>query len=210
MKKKELLSVLVLVPVVLLGTTAFAQKNEAAGSGLNVYASPTYGFRVQYQGTLAESNKSEFVITLPSSNAQSGTVGKVRIFVAQKPFVYLPGTYGGKYYFSGDSTGITATDRVRGDSVDVNGLQFARDYWTVYAGMGQWETVINCYAFHDGQYYVVSLNHDFATPKPGEVINGSRVTKQQISGRLVSSLQDSTNSYVRSFNHILESFSLTK
>ncbi len=210
MKKIEMLCVLVSVPIVLLGTTAFAQKNKTAGSGLNVYASPTYGFKVQYQGTLAESNKSEFVITLPSSTAQSGNAGKVRIFVAQRPFVYLPGTYGGKYYFSGNNTGITASDRVRGDSVDVNGLVFARDYWAIYAGMGQWETVINCYALHDGQYYVVSLSHDFVTPKPGEVINGSRVTKHQISASLIGALQDSTNGYVKSFNHILESFSLTK
>lgn len=101
-------------------------------------------------------------------------------------------------------------NRVPGDSVVVNGVGFKRDYWAVYAGQGQWETVINCYAYHDGQYYVVSLGHDSMAGKPGEFVNGSRTTKQQMRTGLINSLQDTTNDYVRSFNQILSSFSLTK
>jgi hypothetical protein len=177
---------------------------------LNVYVDRTYGFRVQYEGTLAQRGSDEYEIDLPASTKEASMGSKVRIFVSQQPFVYLPGTYGGRYHFSGDRSGVTLSGRVAGDPVNVNGLEFARDYWAVYAGMGQWETVVNCYALYDGQYYIISLEHDFLTGMPGEIVNGSRTTKQQIRDNLINILRDTTNSYVKSFNEILGSFSIAK
>ncbi len=122
----------------------------------------------------------------------------------------MPGTYGGRYYFEKGNGGLTPSDRVRGDSVSVNGLKFAKDYWAVYAGEGQWETVINCYALTSGHYCIMSLQHDVATPMPGEILDGSKITNGEIRAKLISALRDTTNSYVASFNEILSSFSITK
>ncbi len=193
------------------GTESPSGQNKESGSvRFNVYSDQDYGFKVQYQGTLVKRDSDEYVINLPSSTEQAYSGSRVHIYVAQQPFVDLPGTYGGRYYFDEGTSRMTASDREQGDSVNVNGLEFARDYWAVYAGMGQWETVINCYALHNGQYYVVSLEHDFFTPKPGEIVNGSPIPEEQIRARLIGALHDTTNSYVRSFNEILRSFSVTK
>lgn len=191
-------------------STAFGQNKESSSKRFNVYSSSTYGFKVQYQGTLVRQGSDEYIIDLPASTGQANPSSKAHIFVAQQPFVYLPGTYGGRYYFNEGNTGLNASDQVQGDSVNVNGLKFARDYWAVYAEEGQWETVINCYALHAGQYYIVSLERDLAAGMPGEKVNGVTIAKQQIRARLISALRDTTDSYVRSFNQILDSFTLTK
>ncbi len=208
MRKMSGLCVVAAMFAVLFGTAAAEQNKKTESVRFKTYVDQTYGFKVQYEGTITDRGNGEYVINLPSSAGQAGS--RVHIFVAQRPFVYLPGTYGGKCYFDDGNNRHLSADRTAGDSVNVNGLEFARDYWAVYAGMGQWETVINCYALHNGQYYVVSLEHDFLTPKPGEIVNGSPIPKEQIRARLIGALHDTTNSYVRSFNEILGSFSVTK
>lgn len=209
MKKVAKLSLIGSMMFLLMGTAIFAQNKQASVKQVKVYVDSSYGFKVQYEGTLSERSKDEYVIKLPPP-ADAKEVGSyARIFVSQRPFVYLPGTYGGRYYFNDDKTSRILSDYVHADSVSVNGLRFARDYWAVYVGQGQWETVINCYAFHSGRYYTVSLGHNFLTGMPGEIVNGSRITKQQMWTRLIDTMRDTTNGYVKSFNQILGSFSIT-
>jgi len=183
---------------------------QMSSKRFDVYVSQSHGFRVQYEGTLVQRSKDEYVIKLPVLSDGENAQSYIHIFVSRQPFVYLPGTYGGRYYFNDDRTGKTLSDRVSGDSVSVNGIEFARDYWAVYAGQGQWETVINCYALHDGQYYVISLGRNVRTGMPGAVANGSRITKPQMRARLIDAMRDTSNAYVKSFNQILGSFSISK
>ncbi len=191
------------------GKEGIAQNKRPISDQTAVYESSYYGFRFTYRGTLTEQSKDNYLIDLPTG-ADENFGSQVHIFVDQRPFVLLPGTYGGKFYFGDNRTSKILEDRVSGDSVNVNGLRFARDYWAVYAGHGQWETVINCYAFHGGQFYVVSLGHNVSTVMPGEIINGSRMTKQGIQNELIDALRDTTNDSVKSFEKILQSFSITK
>lgn len=209
MRRIAILGLLSGMLILLSGKTATSQTKEASARQLSVYTSSAHKFTVSYHGTLIKKGNDEYVIKPAASNAMTGR-NEVRIFVTQRPFVYLPGTYGGRYYFeAGKGPGMTS-DYVTGDSVTVNGIRFARDYWAVYAGMGQWETVDNCYAFYDSQYYTISLTRDFNTPMPGEKVNGVAASKSQIRDGLIDKMRDSTNVYVKDFNQILRSFSITK
>lgn len=196
--------------VLLFGEGLSAPQEKSAANRVQTYTSQTAGFRVNYRGTVTSSGKSGVSITLPAAPSANSSNAFVRISSSNKPFVYLPGTYGGDYYFEESNGGEISSDRVPGDSVTVNGLNFAKDYWAVYAGMGQWETVINCYALYNGQYYVVSLRQDFRTNLPGSIINGTRVTQSQMRDSLVNKMRDTTNAYVKTFNQILNSFSITR
>ncbi len=193
----------------LLGRTVNSQTKKASGRQFNVYTSNTHGFTVSYDGTLVQRGNDEYVIKPAASNGTNDR-NEVHIFVTQRPFVYLPGTYGGRYYFDAGKNPNTNSDYVSGDSVTVNGLRFAQDYWAVYAGMGQWETVDNCYALHNGHYYTISLTRDFKTAMPGEKVNGVAASKTQMRAGLIEKMRDSTDVYVKSFNQILKSFSITK
>ena len=210
MKMVKLIIAMSAVLFLFFGEATIAQNKDVRGKQLDVYASSIHGFKFQYEGTLTERDKDEYVIKLPANASGDGAESFVHIFVDARPFVYLPGTYGGKYYYSEAKDSRVTENRIPDDSVSVNGVRFARDYWAVYAGQGQWETVINCYAFHEGQYYVVSCVHNFLTAMPGETVNGVRTSKQQIRTKLINALHDTTNDYVKSFNQILGSVSFTK
>ena len=195
--------------LIVAGTSGAVIKQTGSAKS-NVYVSRSNKFMVQYNGTLIQKSKNEYEIKLRADEELSNDRNEVHIFVSERPFVYLPGTFGGKYYFADNPNSVLAEDRIPGDSMTFNGIKFARDYWAVYAGQGQWEAVINCYGFHGGKYFVLSLGHAAFTGMPGEEINGIRVTKQQMRTKLINALRDTTNNIVRSFNQILGSFSVTK
>ncbi len=187
-----------------------AQSGKSGATKFKVYTNPSAAFTFKYQGTVARKDSNECSIELPLAENSGTGRAVVRVFTSQRPFVYLPGTYGGKYYFSSNENNLMAADRVTGDSVSVNGLRFAQDYWAVYAGMGQWETVDNCYSYHDGRYYVISLSRNLRTGMPGEIVNGIRTSKSLMRTTFIDRMRDTTNTYVQSFSQILKSFSLTK
>lgn len=208
MQKIVMLSVSFSV-IFLLSAGAIAAKEKQDGSKQS-FVSTTYGFKIQYEGTLVHESKDEYVIKSFDAGSQTAMSSEVHVFVSQRPFVYLPGTYGGRYYFDDDLRSKAFSSRVISDSMDINGLKFVRDYWAVYGGEGHWEGVINCYTFHDGQYYTISMVHNFLTNLPGELVNGSRTTKQQMQSKLTEAMRDTANSYVDGFNKILASFSITR
>ncbi len=194
---------------IFFGKTVNSQTKEASSRQLSVYTSGAHKFTISYNGTLVRESNDEYVIKQVASDGMINR-NEVHVFVTQRPFVYLPGTYGGRYYYDPSKRPSTSSDFVRADSVTVNGLRFARDYWAVYAGMGQWETVDNCYALENGQYYTISLTQDFKTAMPGEKVNGVATSKSQIRASLIDEMRDSTSANVKSFNQILRSFSITK
>ncbi|HEY9166540.1 MAG TPA: hypothetical protein VIS48_10305 [Candidatus Kryptonia bacterium] len=210
MKRGMSYGVIVGALLILSGSRIEAQNNQLDNRQHNKYVSPAGHFSLQYEGTLDEHNGNECAIRLPSSSKGDIDRAYVRVFVGQRPFVYLPGTYGGSYYFDNKSGDRMMSNRVAGDSLIVNGLKFARDYWAVYAGHGEWETVINCYAYDDGQCYVVSLEHDSRIGMPGEIVNGIKITRDQLRNKLVNEMRDTTSMYVKSFSGILGSFSVSK
>ncbi len=210
MKIKNTAGLVCIVFLFLSIPSAYSQTGKTGEGKLQTLSDRPAGFTVHYQGTLIKKNQGEYLIDLsgPANAEHSG--GLVHIFLSRQPFVYLPGTYGGRFYFETDKTPNTAADYVRGDSVTVNGIRFARDYWAVYAGMGQWETVDNCYTIHGGRCYTISLTRNFKTVMPGQTVNGTRTTKEQLRSSLIGKMRDTSDVNVKSFNEILKSFSITK
>ncbi len=210
MKIKSTAGLVCIVFLFLSIPSAYSQTGKTGEGKLQTLSDRPAGFTVHYQGTLIKKNQGEYLIDLsgPANAEHSG--GRVHIFLSRQPFVYLPGTYGGRFYFETDKTPNTAADYVRGDSVTVNGIRFARDYWAVYAGMGQWETVDNCYTIHGGRCYTISLTRNFKTVMPGQTVNGTRTTKEQLRSSLIGKMRDTSDVNVKSFNEILKSFSITK
>lgn len=210
MKEQKLLTTLGIFFILLFSVPVNAQTQRAGKGHMSVLENRAYGFTIMYQGTLVKRGQNDFVIELPQAASTGESRGRVSVFVSAQPFVYLPGTYGGKYYFESGTGGDVGPDFVPGDSITVNGIGFAQDYWAVYAGQGQWETVDNCYAFHDGRYYIISMNRDFLTGMPGERVNGATAGKPELRARLFSTMRDTSNVYVKSFNQIVNSFSILK
>ncbi len=187
-----------------------AQVNQTSKGQFHTFANGTDNFTFNYKGTLVKRGDNEFLIELPEAANKGNGGGRVHVFVSRQPFVYLPGTYGGRYYFDADKQPGVFSDYVHEDSVTVSGLKFARDYWAVYAGQGQWETVDNCYAFHDGQYFTISLTRDFQTGMPGAKINGVFRSKQEMRASIMERMRDTNNVSVKGFNQILRTFSISK
>ena len=128
------------------------------------------------------------------------------IFVASRRTIDLPGSYGGKMYLDNPRAGAILKNIVRVDTTSVNGIPFTREYWAVYAGMGMWEGVVNCSALRNGQYYVVSLTTDFMLGKPGDDVEGKRITTEALRSRMADILSDPREPVVQQFNSILSSF----
>ena len=120
--------------------------------------------------------------------------------------VDLSGSYGGTVNPDDPAAASLLKNRVKVDTVTAGGLQFRREYWAVYAGMGAWEGIIHCYAFNNGQYDVLSLNAGVILGKPGDDVDGEKMTTEQLQARMVTILSDSHEPVVKMFNDLLSSF----
>ncbi len=156
-------------------------------------------------GQAARQNENGYRMSLQSA---SGNIRQAtaQVSVSQRAVVDLPGSYGGMMYLDEPKAKALLTNRVRIDTVTSGGLQFRREFWAVYAGMGAWEGVINCYAFHNGQYYVLSLNAQLALGKPGELVGRKRASAEVLRTRLANILTDNQEPVVQKFNAFLSAF----
>jgi hypothetical protein len=154
-----------------------------------------------------DGNGHRMCLQSPGGNIRLATAG---VSVSPRPFVDLSGSYGGRLYLDEPKARPLLKNRVKIDTVNIDGLRFRREFWAVYAGMGQWEGVINCYAFHNRQYYVLSLNADISLGKPGEVVDGARISAGLLRTRLVGILDDSREPVIQSFNDFLSTFQVSK
>ena len=194
----------ILVLVVSIGGEAYAQN-----AGSPRFEDNVMGVSFAPIGRVTKPDDATCAMTIlpvsPSSSA--GTIAEVS--VSSRPFVDLPGSYGGRLYLDpAPASGIQRAN-VRVDSILVSGLMFRREYWAVYAGMGMWEGVVNCYARAGGRYCVVSLVQEMRAGKPGEEVLGKRLNAESIRAALLSSLRDSTAEPVNRFNQLLSSVQFT-
>jgi hypothetical protein len=132
------------------------------------------------------------------------------VSVSRRRFVDLSGSYGGRLFLDELKAEAFLKNRVKVDTIIIDGFRFRREFWAVYAGMGAWEGVINCYAFHNRRYYSLSLNADLTLGKPGEVVEGGRMSAELLRSRLVDILNDSREPVIQQFNNFLSSFQVSK
>lgn len=171
----------------------------------NMTTDRTLGISFQNVGYATKRDGKGYVITLqaPRGTIRSATAG---ILLSQRRVIDLSGSYGGPVYLDTPMAASISENRVKVDSFQTDGLWFRREYWAVYAGMGAWEGVINCTAFMNGQYYVLSLHADIALGKPGEVAEGERMSAEHLRDRVADVLSDGREPVVRAFNALLSSF----
>ena len=175
----------------------------------NVITDQALGVSFRTIGQSARTAGDEHVMTV-----QSG-VGIIRsatasVSVSPRPYVDLPGSYGGRLYLDDARANVMIRNIAKIESVEVAGIQFRRELWVVYAGMGQWEGVINCYALHNAQYYDLALNTGISLGKPGEVLDGKAVDAESLRSRLVAILTDAGEPVLQNFNDLLTSFRILK
>ena len=190
------------------GGTAQPDTDRAATGRDSLVTDPALGIAYLQIGPSARHGQHELALSLQSP------VGSIRGAVltvcrSQKPFVDLSGSFGGR--MDTDDPKITSLleNRVRVDTVELAGLRFRREFWAVYAGMGEWEGVITCYAPHDGVYYVLSLHTGVNLGKPGEVVDGTPIGAEPLRRQLANMLFDDREPLVRRFNDFLSTIQLT-
>jgi hypothetical protein len=141
---------------------------------------------------------------------QTSVAQQAQVSTTDRLFVDLPGSYGGRLYYDSPAAAQLMQCRVLVDSVPSNGQNFQRDYWTVYAGMGMWDCVINCYTRDAGGYHVVSLVQQLRLGKPGEVVDGASVTADELRVKALAALRDTSNVRVKEFTKMLDTVQINK
>ncbi len=153
------------------------------------------------EGKVTQSGSTTYNIVLSSS-------ATAHVSAVNKLFVDLPGSYGGRVYLDSPVGEKIMHNRILVDSINTGQQKLKREYWAVYGGMGMWDCVINCYAYVNGKYYIVSMVQDKMMGKPGEIINGKQISSKELRMKILSSLQDTTNTVVKKFNGLLASFQI--
>lgn len=160
-------------------------------------------------GIVTRLDSSTYNISMLSSESSPTNSAFAQVSGSNRLFIALPGSYGGRLYLNSPLTNRLFQNRVMIDSVNTGHLNFHRGYWMVYAGMGMWDCVINCYVQKNGRYYIVSLVQDKPMGKPGEIVDGKPLKAGDLKLKIVSSLQDTTNNIIRKFNKLLSSFRIS-
>jgi hypothetical protein len=187
-------------------TTTTTQKVINQISGLKNYSDTKNKFAFQYFGELSKPNDNEVIIKLPSETQKNQ--GYISVLVSSELSVNLPGTYGGRLPYN-QSTANKELGRYAIEKDTVNALSFTKEYWIVYGGMGSWDAVVNTYTKHQDHYYIISLNGTFFTVPPGEVVEGKKISEEELSQLLLERMRDPNNNYFNVLNGILSSFSIS-
>jgi len=184
---------------------------KGSGQGIsNRVQNDILGISFAKVGAVTQIDNSTYRISMSSSNTSPGESAYAQVSSASKLFVDLPGSYGGRVYLDSPSANKLLQNRALVDSVNNGQLIFHRGYWAVYAGMGMWDCVINCSVQKNGRYYIVSLIQEKMMGKPGEIVDSQPLKAENLKSKVVSYLQDTTNSTVSKFNKLLSSFQINK
>jgi hypothetical protein len=192
--------------LVLSAQAVTAQTKRSA----NVLENNSRRFRIRYEGTLVEQSDTDYSVRFPSLASKTGGGNGAHIFVSQRPFVDLPGSYGGRLYYDSPEMQGQLQNRVYIDTTGTYPTKFRREYWTVYAGMGAWDCVTNCYAEKEGEYYILSIVREMMSGKPGQQVEGRQLTSEELKASLLKKMQDTTDTVVHQFNSLVDSFRFEK
>ncbi|MFA6542229.1 MAG: hypothetical protein WCT99_11555 [Bacteroidota bacterium] len=187
--------------------TLHAQEKNKAGA---VIHNTGMGISFAAAGPVNTIDSVTYQIPLESSGNSQTRSAVVTISASDKMFVDLPGSYGGRLYLDTPAASNFSANRLAADSVYTEQSAFCREYWAVYAGMGMWDGVINCYTKVDGHYYVVSLNRQISAGKPGEEVNGAQLRSEDLQKNVFNTLQDSTDELVNDFTSLLRTVRIQK
>ncbi len=185
-------------------------KTNIQKNAVNRFQDKTLGISFDKIGSIIKLDGTTYNIDISSSNVPSVQPAVAKVSVVNKLFVDLPGSYGGRVYFDSPIGEKMIHNRILIDSVNTGQQKLIREYWAVYGGMGMWDCVINCYTYVNGKYYIVSLVQDKMMGKPGEIDNGKRISSNELKSKILSSLQDTTNTVIKKFNSLLASFQIQK
>lgn len=167
-------------------------------SDWKTYRNGRYGFEIKYPKSLVEYGEGEVRFPLGADN--------VSVLVDEKSSVLLSGTYGGRYPFEEYPNTRVSSNRVLSQRVVLNDIVFQRDYWVVYGGMGNWDSVINYYTKHNDNYYMISWEYTSREDIPGMLTNsGRKITQEEVANRILGKMMSDTE-YVRTFNQMFLTF----
>lgn len=199
-----------LVAFVLCCVCAHVESN-AQQEARAIFRDDTLGIAFAKIGAVEKIDNATYRIMLPSSDKmQIGTPAIAEVSATDRLYVDLPGSYGGRVYYDTPSATRLFQNRVLIDSVLVGQQNFHREYWIVYAGMGMWESVINCYMQETGRYYIVSLLQEVRAGKPGDDVDGLQLTAEGVQKNVLSALRDTTNTIVGEFTTMLNTVQISR
>jgi hypothetical protein len=170
----------------------------------------TLGIIFAKVGAVVKIDSTTFHITMPPSENSAAQPAMAQVTATDRLFIDLPGSYGGRLYYDEPAASTMIENKVMTDSVQTGQQNFRREYWAVYAGMGMWEGVINCYTLQAGRYYVVSLVQEIPAGKPGEDSGDKPLTAENLKMKVLDALRDTTNVAVTKFTTMLNSVQVNK
>ncbi len=194
------------ISVIILGMAGVAGSQDLSGHSpaSERVVDSSLGISFDSVGRI-EKRDGSYLVTFVSTAGTPIKSTFAEMSVSDRPFVDLPGSYGGRLYFDRPDAKRWLSNMVLTDSIVSGQLKFRREYWTVYSGMGAWEGVINCYAKVKDRYYVLSLTRDKRLGKPGEVVNGRPLSAAGLKEALLAGMRDTSDVEVQAFNKLLTS-----
>ena len=199
--------------IIILSGFLFAvngQNTEISSNVPNRIQNNELGISFIKNGEVKQIDNSTYNIALTSTESNPTNNAIAEVSVSNRLYVDLPGSYGGRFYLDSPNASQFLKNRVMTDSIILNQQSYQRDYWVVYAGMGMWDCVINCFAKRDGQYYIVSLIQDMHIGKPGEIIEGQQLKSGDLKLQGLSYLKDEANNSISEYYKLLSSFQIQK
>lgn len=205
---KKIILTMVLSTCILFTVEGQNKTSALSNSGTRIH-DDVLGISFAKIGSVSKLDNSTYRISLSTENSpvQSAIA---TVSLSDRLFIDLPGSYGGRVYLDSPAGIKLLKNRMKVDTVNISGRNFRREYWAVYAGMGMWDCVINCYSKENGKYYLVSLVQDKPAGKPGLVVDGKQITNAELKSKALFSMQDTTESIVKDFNKLLSSIQIHK
>lgn len=203
---KKIILTMVLSACILFTVEGQHKTSALSNSGTRIH-DDVLGISFAKIGSVSKLDNSTYRISLSTENSpvQSAIA---TVSLSDRLFIDLPGSYGGRVYLDSPAGLKLLKNRMKVDTVNISGRNFRREYWAVYAGMGMWDCVINCYSKEYGKYYIVSLVQDKPVGKPGMIVGGKQITSDEMKSKAVVSLQDTTNGIINKFNNLISSLQI--
>ena len=194
----------VVLAAAVLGLAPTGGLSRAQQPGISHLRGNGLGISFASTGNVEQRDSAACSMRWVSSQSSAGSA-LAEVAVSDMPYVDLPGSYGGRLYPDAPHDAGILRSRVLVDSVFTASFGFRREYWAVYAGMGMWEGVINCYARAGAGYCIVSLVREMTLGKPGEQVGGGTLSAKDMRAGLLAALRDSTGEFNGRFGELLAS-----